>query len=173
MEEIFGDPGQNCKVGFIRAFFTVAENKEKFEQFYSHTCVKAAFQFMLEKNPILLNQYYQDVLSVFTEHHENMAAQTLSEVEFANMPKQTSSDIPTCIHFDLHKFLLSLQPKRTITPVNNVDLPWTKKAKALPSQIQTALFSGNNESNTTGTLDTAQNLDMDSSHASTCSSGPN
>lgn len=164
MEAIFGCSEQNCKTSFLHAFLTVAQNQEKFEAFYAVPSVKVAFKFMLEKNPFLLNQYFQDVLSVFTELHESMAEQTLSAEEFANMPKQSRPDLPICIHFDLNKFLLSLQHQGTavdgLESVAFDDTPRVKKIKVLPSQVQATLFSGVSESDTTNTLDASSSSDM-------------
>lgn len=166
MVRILGCSEQNCKISFLRAFLTVAENQEKFEALYAVPYVKAVFKFMLEKNLFLLNQYFRDVLSVFTELHKSMAEQTLSAVEFANMPDQNRPDLPSCLYFDLDKFLLSLQHKRVavdgLESVAFDDPPRVKKIKVLPSQVQATLFSRICESDTTNTDGTSASFDMTS-----------
>lgn len=115
MMELFGDHDQdNGKISFI-ASFTAEDpsvNRKKLEDLFAMPLVNETFEQLLEDDSDLFEEYYHDILKLFTQSHIDCAELTLSLADYTERRKlddRVDVDIPTFIHFNFDEFLNALR----------------------------------------------------------------
>ena len=115
MTELFGDQIQdNGKISFIASFSAkdLSVNRKKHEDFFAMPPVNETFEQLLADDSDLFEEYYHDILKIFTQSHIDCAELTLSLADYTERRRldyRVTRDIPTFIHFNLDKFLIDLR----------------------------------------------------------------